>query len=79
MTDDYRKQWQRIATNLMHCTMDLRKVGDIWQQTQPLYPDDLDRTYITDASAQLSQYLQIELNNAINNARKEYEADDDAN
>lgn len=79
MTDEYRKTWQRIATNLMHCTMDLRKVGDIWQRTLPMYTDDLDRTYITDAWAQLSQYLQIELNNAINNARKEMDSDDDAN
>ena len=79
MTDDYRKTWQRIATNLMHATMDLRKVGDIWQQTQPLYPDDLDRGYITDAWAHLAQFMQQELNNAINNARKEKDADDDAN
>ena len=79
MTDDYRKTWQRIATNLMHCSMDLRKVGEAWQRTQPMYPDDLDRSYITDSWVHLLQFIQQELNNAINNARKEKDADDDAN
>ncbi len=44
-----------------------------------MYPDDLDRSYITDSWVHLLQFIQQELNNAINNARKEMDTDDDAN